>query len=1145
PYHTRAIGGGPQAHLENLRAHLDWLFRLKATGTFRHTIGSRAHSSLPDKVAATADELACARVVSDYARARGIITMQNGSVALGSYPDDQNRPGFDQMMVGRDHYHSWARHDLHTNLARNMASFCHEAGFDQAFIHAVDSGGILDPEMWSQRDALTREQYGDDRVSADADMFNIYADEFATAGAEIVFVAYPYSAQYLSREFVMRSLGLPDNEQGRARADGLVEGMRIWMRGINAKLAPGVRMCIREAAREDMFSFFDGYPGRPMWIYWELTHYRNSIYPLLTTNIRCIGTAYSPERPAEDIIWANDIDYSWFSEPIRAACCEYAWNTRFPGSKPYDPAYMAGGEPEVDDQAALDIVAQRAAVGLWGAQAAPLMQRALATHLSWRAAVDPKKATERLQASTLAPLVRKNRQAAHDACDAMDELWRQAKQARVEGRDLMDGFAYPFFVQFYAMTTAARAYADVHLRELQATEAIRAGDMEQATREMAQGREELAANVAAYERTMAELKDEPWVIGPAELSASWAARPEGQLIRPDFVALGKRFDDLQANSDRLYQEYNIPEWFRDWFGPRSLTAVKARGEVKLDGVLDEPDWQAAPPVDEFVGHQQYKVMAVPCEARLMYDGRFLYLGARLRQPLIGQINEPTRPLANYSFTEQVELLLVPGEAGAENLYQFVVDTGGNLFTMRRLVAAPGPEQVTEGWDCQAQAAVSRGQDGWSLELAVPIEALAKPVGGTWHAVIARDLITSLQPRQVETYASAFFDGRSYHTAELHSPLHFVADPAPVPEEPPGLHLTAPTMRTRTTERGQGSEVTFGVTVETRHPLLGAIVRAEVLDREGRVLGATEAASSEVVSVKLSTPRPVSTQLDTEQQGVTVRLVLNWHTLAGEQRELQRRFILGDVQAAVAEPDRFAEGVSPGTKAVTVPVSVPLDADGERLLSLERGTVEFWLRPRTDMALLPERWGERFVYLFHYGPQKPAGSTSPGGNSISICHERKGWISLTVYSPDGDRRLVHSRLPNWLAGEWHHLACTWDLTEGGQSRLGLYLDGHQSAQNQWGRKGGVEDRGPMTMQEGAWLAQLGGLNSGMLPADADYDELRVWSFARYSEDFTPERETATPPVQGLLHLGFEGDLTGHFRTAAREGTVLGQVGAPEH
>ena len=60
---------------------------------------------------------------------------------------------------------------------------------------------------------------------------------------------------------------------------------------------------------------------------------------------------------------------------------------------PYDPAYMRGGEAEVDDQAALDIVAERAAVGMWGAEAGAFMQRALATHMSWRVAVDPKKMT--------------------------------------------------------------------------------------------------------------------------------------------------------------------------------------------------------------------------------------------------------------------------------------------------------------------------------------------------------------------------------------------------------------------------------------------------------------------------------------------------------------------------------------------------------------------------------------------------------------------------------------------------------------------------------------------------------------------------------------------------------------------------------
>ena len=228
-----------------------------------HTIGSQRYSSLPDQIPSSATTRACARKVSDYGHARGIGGMQNGSVSLGDHPKDKDRPGFGQMMLdrGRGHYHSWARHDLHRNLARNMAQFCRECGFDMAFIHAVDSGGILDPELWSKRDALTRQKYGDDRVQADADMFSIYAQEFAKAGSEIVFVAYPYTASYLNEEFVMARLGLPDTAAARRQVRERIASMEAWMHGVNAKVAPGVRICIREAARGGHVPLLRRLPG--------------------------------------------------------------------------------------------------------------------------------------------------------------------------------------------------------------------------------------------------------------------------------------------------------------------------------------------------------------------------------------------------------------------------------------------------------------------------------------------------------------------------------------------------------------------------------------------------------------------------------------------------------------------------------------------------------------------------------------------------------------------------------------------------------------------------------------------------------------------------------------------------------------------
>ncbi len=1144
PYHLETVGQGPKAHLANMRKYMDWLFRMKATGVFRHTLGSQRYSSLPNRIPSNPQARACAKAVSDYARTRGIVGMQNGSVRLGAYPKDKGRPGFSEMMLdrGRNHYHSWARHDLHRNKARNMAAFCRECGFGMAFIHAVDAGGILDPELWSHRDALTRQKYGDDRVQADADMFNIYAEEFAKAGLEIVFVAYPYTADNLDEKFVMARLGLPDSASGRKQARELVAGMRAWMRGINAKLAPGVRMCIREAARANMFRFYDGYPGRPMWVYWELTHYRNSIFPILTTNVRCIGAGYSPDRPQEDILWANDIDYLWFSEPVRVAACEYAWNTRFPGSKDYDPAYMRGGEPQVDDQAALDILAERAAVGMWGAEAGALMQQVLASHLSWRVAVDPKQMTKRLPASVLPPLVRKNREAVRQACAAMDKLWEKIQRARASGRKLMDRFSYPYFVQFYAMASAARAYADLHLRELQAMEAIRSGDMKLATQEIAAGRKELAANKAAYEKTAAELANEPWVIRYEELSRGWqTGRLESKLLHPDFAALAKRLDELDRDKDRLYAEYNIPSWFKAWFGKRGLVAAQARGRIQLDGVLSEPAWRAAPAVDQFVGHRQYKVMSLPCDARLLYDDKHIYLGARLVQPLIGRIEEPKRGADEYVFTEQVEFLFTPGDPARENLYQFVVDTAGNLFTMRKVIA--GKPRTEQGWPSGAKAAVRKTKDGWSFELAVPLDAIGKPPHGTWRAVLARDVVLSLEPRKVETFASAFFNGESYHTAARYSRLRFVSRPRLAADKGPGLHILNATMKTQTTARGAGSEVSFGLRVETRRPLRDMAIQAAVLGRGGRKLGNAEVARKDVVPLTYSTPRPVRIQLENEHAGVKLKVNLTYRTLTGERRSTATTVILGAAAAALSDDEVFVAGRRPGSKAVAAPVYFPVEAAGARLLSFERGTIEFWIRPRVDMALPPEQWGQRFLYLFHYGPQLAPNRTSMSRNSMAIIHEKKGWISFHFTSPDGDRRLVHSRLPNWKAGEWHHVACVWDLNADGKSRLALYLDGKKSSRQQWGRKGGVEDHSPLAMRDGAFMAQLGSVNSGRAAAQVDFDDLKIWQTPRYHGDFTPSRDAETRHEDGLLYFAFDGDLTGRFRIAGREGTVRGAVGAP--
>lgn len=80
---------------------------------------------------------------------------------------------------------------------------------------------------------------------------------------------------------------------------------------------------------------------------------------------------------------------------------------------------------------------------------------------------------------------------------------------------------------------------------------------------------------------------------------------------------------------------------------------------------------------------------------------------------------------------------------------------------------------------------------------------------------------------------------------------------------------------------------------------------------------------------------------------------------------------------------------------------------------------------------------------------------------------------------------------------------------------------------------------MSMNEGAYVGQLGSLNSGLRRAEAAFDELRICNVPRYDRDFSPRR---SGDAQALLHFPFENDLTGHCRLDGAEATVAATVGA---
>jgi len=1128
PYHSWFLGEDTAKYLANMVKHIDFLFRIKANGIFVHSICPH-QGSLPNTVTGDPKKIEGAKAVNDYARKRGIITNGPGSPRLGEHPKDKDRPGFDKMLQFKKsygtHYHSLARHDLHRNKARNMAEFCRRSGYARLSMHAIDTGGLLNPELWEQREELTRRKYGNDRAQADADMFNIYTEALRNVGADLVAIPYPYSSGIADVNAVRRRLGLPDTAAGREKAQEVHDRLRKWAARLNEKLALGVPIVVRESSREALFKFFALYPGRPMVVdWWPFNGGR--VNPLLPMSLRAVGNGYAPDRPHGDAL--SLMDAHMFCEHVKVCGSEYAWNTRFPGWS----ESVWGGD---DDQAAREILAERAAVGLWGYEAGMQLKELFRHGLSLRFVTNPKKEAARISQDKLPGLIRQHRDAAQKACGAMDRLWARHKAAKAEGRRIMDDFSYPFFVQYYGMLKAANAYANVHYHESEAMAAISAGEMARGMEHVAEGRQALMRDKAEYDRVAAELAREPLVVAPSTLPRryGWNKSYVAILGRPDLPGLEQKYAKLEANKEKLYEQYNIPAWFRKWFEKRKITAVRTTGAITLDGDLSEPCWNDAPRIEHFVALKQFKVMEQPCVVRLLHDADHLYVGVKAAQPLLAQIRERKRATNAYKLADGVELFFVRGDRNSGKLYQFAVDTAGNLWTGRKPVQPE--DKGPHGWDSGGRLAVKKGQREWTFELAIPFARVGGRSGEPWHILIGRNLLTRAKPAAFAHYASSWLANRSFHTRERYAPLTFGKNTNGPFDVAPAIECSAPKLRSQAIATGTGTLIEFGLKLETKRPLQDVAIRAEVLDRDGTRIGTVPVTRKPHIPVTWSTQRPIQIQLQTLHKGVKLKITAGYRTFDGEAQATARTYVLGDPAAVLGRDEVFAEGLHPNTHGLAAMAYCDVNVSEGALLSPQRGTVEFWVLPRKR---------REWCALFHYGRQgrdgkRPKAFNELGRSCVAAILRQNHSMNLEIRNHEYERRYVQAPIKGWNSGRWQHFAYVWDLNDNGKARLEIYHDG-QRVSGEVKRKWKTADDSAMEPGPGGYAFQLGSLNSGHGAAGAVFDEVRIWNRPRYSADFVPSRGQ-TPLADGLLHFAFENTLAGQYRIGGKKGTLTAIVG----
>ncbi|MEN8117425.1 MAG: DUF5916 domain-containing protein [Bacteroidota bacterium] len=188
---------------------------------------------------------------------------------------------------------------------------------------------------------------------------------------------------------------------------------------------------------------------------------------------------------------------------------------------------------------------------------------------------------------------------------------------------------------------------------------------------------------------------------------------------------------------------------------------KAKSTIKIDGVIDEPDWMAAQKADKF-----YRVLPIdtgfasqPSTILMTYDDKALYLAQIFYDTIPGKrIMESYR--RDFSFGSNDNLLVF--------FDTFLDQTNGFSFG----VSASGAKwdgtmsdgsRVSLDWDCKWESKTKHYPDRWVTEMRIPFKSVRYPVGSQrWNTNFSRlDLKSNEKsawapvPRQFPTASLAY------------------------------------------------------------------------------------------------------------------------------------------------------------------------------------------------------------------------------------------------------------------------------------------------------------------------------------------------------------------------------------------------------
>ncbi len=1078
-----------------VKRYVDWLLRAKINMMWNATNirPGDAPANIPVVCAALKE-------IHDYARARGIESFCGDTTAIGTYPRDKDNPDFKNVVLHGAHrrYFCWSRLKYHRARAQRAAKFLHDAGYSGYYLHSTDGGGWQNPELWNDRCPLCRRTYGDDRAKADAAVFGTYYRAIKALCPNLKFVAvvYPYSGRYLDPDYLYAQAADLMGEGAAARnvARDTAQRLARFMARLNSLLPPDIFVCIRESTRKHAELAHRAWGKRRFEFYYEYAFWKGWRPIFITTPLWTRSLYFSQY---DDILFSPMGPWGEMKQLLGVEC---SWNVNRPGARDFDSQrwrLIGTAAPCPPERASF---ARRGCRFLFGAEAASLIAPAYAENISFTYIASPQEVLRRLPIADPVKTMQEQAQATARAAASLDALW-----ARQQRQPLLKGDRLGYFKNLYRMMRGARVLAPHQAHLLAARRAIRRSDRAAVQKELAADLAELKQAKPAWAALVKQIPLSSCLATHIRTTSVW-----GKVTHVDVDKLAAETKDLAGRLDRLLAAYAIPRWFARACRQRTLTAAAAAQPVVADGRLDEPAWAAAPVVEHFVDYRVLRLESLETQARLLYDGRRLYVGFTCFDPAPADIPPGFPGRDMHQLCDSVEVLLARRRDSKEFVH-WIVDASGQVFDARAAKQADGRVKYSVKWNSRAQIAAHRGADRWTVEMAIPASEVPFPLkpGNSAAVLLCRNIVHTRKPGEEEQNAVVFLDGDGFHTVSKFARLR-LARPGERPPAPQ-LRLVLRPMRLRhvTTGDGSGARVSGGLRLETDTNLHNASILARFSDG-AQPLGHKTLAQGETIRLVWRPRDGFDVVLPRDAPGV----VCTFEVQADEGRWSFTRKFGSPLRAAIPADRLFTAGVS--GQAAAAPVFFPSGAP--KTIDPAQGTIEFWVRPAWRGEHQPPGPASPLAHtFFNLGPVRPEYPDLSNYNSITISVQRSGALAAVVADPSYLIRTVAGSVVGWRAGQWRHVAFQWKADAGGETMMQLFVDGRLASDRVMANR-----PGRLRMQLPPLPIQIGAMNTGFAPADAAIDELRISSAPRYAGAFSPAKRFE-PDARTLVLFHFDGTL----------------------